>query len=206
MQEVIITDEQRTNDKTTRQTYLQLQLTLAQSSCRFSNVVGSWQTQSGEAGTCSRFACAPLSWPALFSQRDLCVSQNLKHLSAGWMDTAGRIRRLCFQSIRVHLLLYMCFIFSHFCRHKINLIKCSLSLLGRPLWETRGEPPPDVVSGENVTLSSSFITLRWEAIKTMIFLPYFFFPSFFFPSFSSLFILQDTTKIVKIVTPGPTYT
>ncbi len=42
------------------------------------------------------------------------------------------------------------------------------------LRESRGEPPPDVVSGENVTLPSSFIALRREAI-TMIFS---FFPLF----------------------------
>ena len=68
--------------------------------------------------------------------------------------------------------------------------------------ETRGEPPPDVVSGENVTLPSSFIALRREAITTMIFLS-FFLLSFFF---AFIFIQQTTKKIIikKIVIPGPT--
>ena len=49
-----------------------------------------------------------------------------------------------------------------------------LSLLGSPLRWPRGEPPPDVVSGEKVTLPSSFIALRREAITTMIFFPFLF--------------------------------
>ena len=43
-----------------------------------------------------------------------------------------------------------------------------LSLLGSPLRGPRGEPPPDVVSGENVTLPSSFIALRREAINSCL--------------------------------------
>ncbi len=63
--------------------------------------------------------------------------------------------------------------------------------------ETRGEPPPDVVSGENVTLPSSFIALRREAIKTMIFSP-FLFCSYIYSLSFSLFVLFSFNKILTI--------
>ena len=61
------------------------------------------------------------------------------------------------------------FPFFHFI-FKSTIFLSRETLLSR---ETRGEPPPDVVSGENVTLPSSFIALRREAITTMIFSPSF---------------------------------
>jgi hypothetical protein len=69
-----------------------------------------------------------------------------------------------------------------------------LSLLGSPLRGPRGEPPPDVVSGENVTLPSSFIALRREAITTMIFVPFLFCSYIYSLSFSR-FVLFAFNKI-----------
>ena len=70
------------------------------------NVVCSWQTQSGEAGTYSRFVCTPLSRPwAPFSQRDL-VCLGIRNTSAGWK---GRCRQntTCMCSLFVYIF-YTC--------------------------------------------------------------------------------------------------
>ena len=72
-----------------------------------------------------------------------------------------------------------------------------LSLLGSPLRGPRGEPPPDVVSGENVTLPSSFIALRREAITTMIFVPFLFCSYIYSLSFSRSFYLHSTKYLQK---------
>ncbi len=93
------------------------------------------------------------------------VSRNLKHLR-GAEGTLHAEYDVCVQSvffIRVHVD-YVCFIFSH-----------------------RSEPPSDVVSGENVTLPSSFIALRREAITTMIFATFFLFFLFLFSFFILLY-------------------
>jgi hypothetical protein len=74
-----------------------------------------------------------------------------------------------------------------------------LCLLGKSLRQTWGEPPPDVVSGENVTLPSSFIALHREAITTIIFYSFFLVSLLLFRfSFCSIFILQ---KVIS----GPTH-
>jgi hypothetical protein len=70
----------------------------------------------------------------------------------------------------------MCVIFLPFSR--LIIIYVFLLLSRESPKGDLGEPPPDVMSGENVTLSSSVIALRREAITPMIFSP--FFPSLFF--------------------------
>jgi len=106
------------------------------------------------------------------------------------------------------------FFFFHFI-FKSTIFLSRESLLSR---ESRGEPPPDVVSGENVTLPSSFIALRREAITTMIFFPFLSWSYIYSLSFS-LFVLfsfkkiltknlkiqQNTNKKFKIVVLGPTH-
>ncbi len=73
--------------------------------------------------------------------------------------------------------------------------------------EARGEPPPDVV-WENMTLLSSFIALRRDAITTMIFFPILFCSCIYSLSFS-LFVLFSfnklLTKNLKTVVLGPTH-
>ncbi len=80
-----------------------------------SNVVVSWQSQSGDAGSYSRFACTPWSRPwEPFSQKDL-VCLGIWNTSGSGRDAVGRIRRVwsifsCICFMRVHLL-YMCVVF-----------------------------------------------------------------------------------------------
>ena len=120
-----------------------------------------------------------------------CVSKS-ETPPRGGRDAVGRIRRLCVPSLSIFLYVY--FYFMYYMRVLLfsllvlsvvllKLNKYFFSLLGRPLRETRGEPPPDVLSGEYVTLPSSFIALRRD-ITTMIF-------SSFFPYFLFLFAFHS---------------
>ena len=96
----------------------------------------------------------------------------------------------CF-CVCIHCICVFYFNFSHFFCRLIKFKYFFLSLLGRPLRETWGEPPPGVVSGENVIFS-------------FLFSPLFLFRFFFRFALSSIFIQQNTNQISKIVTPGPT--
>ncbi len=83
------------------------------------------------------------------------------------------------------MLLYMCVFILIAPTSSVVLLNLDFSF---PLRETRGKPPPDVVSGENVTLPSSFIALRREAITLFFSLRF---------SFCSMFIQQNTSKQYK---------
>ena len=66
---------------------------------------------------------------------------------------------LCVSFLNMYILCH----FSLFPFFSFHNLKYYLPFLGN-----QGEPPPDVVSGENVTLPSSFIALRREAINSCL--------------------------------------